>query len=149
MRYVSLALVLMAALMLPVPTAHAIPMTFVANLSQANEVPPTGSPATGLATVVLDPTGSQSRMERPILTSTVMFPGSDLHRTSAPPCGEQRREQRAATVEALQRAVANPWTRICAALRSFNELRCFSHRRQLHNHVFILDRDHRKFVWKN
>src|SRR5712671_435012 len=55
MRYVSLALVLMAALMLPVPTAHAIPMTFVANLSQANEVPPTGSPATGLATVVLDP----------------------------------------------------------------------------------------------
>ena len=56
-------------------------------------------------------------------------PISDLHRTSAPPCGEQRREQRAATVEALQRAVANPWTRICAALRSFNELRCFSHRR--------------------
>jgi len=49
--------------------------------------------------------------------------------TSAPPCGEQRREQRAATVEALQRAVANPWTRICAALRSFNELRRFSHRR--------------------
>ena len=56
MRYISLALVLMAALMLPVPAAHAIPMTFVANLSQANEVPPTGSPATGLATVVLDPT---------------------------------------------------------------------------------------------
>jgi hypothetical protein len=56
MRYISLALVLMAALMLPVPGAHAIPMTFVANLSQANEVPPTGSPATGLATVVLDPT---------------------------------------------------------------------------------------------
>jgi hypothetical protein len=46
----------MAALMLPVPTAHAIPMTFVANLTQANEVPPTGSPATGLATVILDPT---------------------------------------------------------------------------------------------
>ena len=56
MRYVSLALVLTAALTLPVPTAHAIPMTFVANLTQANEVPPTGSPATGLATVVLDPT---------------------------------------------------------------------------------------------
>jgi hypothetical protein len=31
-------------------------MTFVANLTQANEVPPTGSPATGLATVILDPT---------------------------------------------------------------------------------------------
>ena len=56
MRYVSLALVLTAALTLAVPTAHAIPMTFVANLTQANEVPPTGSPATGLATVILDPT---------------------------------------------------------------------------------------------
>src|SRR5690349_5382125 len=66
-------------------------------------------------------------------------PISHLHRTSAPPCGEQRREQRAATVEASQRAVANPWTRVCAALRSFNELSCFSHRRELaHNHVFIL-----------
>jgi hypothetical protein len=30
-------------------------------------------------------------------------------------------------VEALQWAIANPWTRIYAALRSFNELRCFSH----------------------
>ena len=56
MRYVSLALVLTAALTLPVLTAHAIPMTFVANLTEANEVPPTGSPATGLATVILDPT---------------------------------------------------------------------------------------------
>ena len=56
MRYVSLALFLTAALTLALPTAHAIPMTFVANLTQANEVPPTGSPATGLATVILDPT---------------------------------------------------------------------------------------------
>ena len=31
------------------------PTTFTANLTQANEVPPTGSPATGSATVVLDP----------------------------------------------------------------------------------------------
>src|SRR5216684_3203243 len=31
---------------------------------------------------------------------------------------------------------------------SFNELRCFSHRRWLaHNHIFILDRDHKKLVW--
>jgi len=49
-------LFLTAALTLGLPTAHAIPMTFVANLTQANEVPPTGSPATGLATVILDPT---------------------------------------------------------------------------------------------
>ena len=56
MRHLSPALVLMGALMLQAPAAHAIPMTFVANLTQANEVPPTGSPATGLATVILDPT---------------------------------------------------------------------------------------------
>jgi hypothetical protein len=44
----------------------------------------------------------------------------------------------------LERAVANPSTPICAALRSFNELRCSSHRRWLaHHHVFILDRDHK------
>jgi hypothetical protein len=54
MRYLSPALVLMAALMLPVPTAHAIPMTYVANLSQANEIPPTGSLGTGSASVIVD-----------------------------------------------------------------------------------------------
>jgi hypothetical protein len=56
MRYISPALVLMAALMLLAPAAHAIPMTFEANLSGANEVPPVASPGTGLATIVLDPT---------------------------------------------------------------------------------------------
>jgi hypothetical protein len=51
------ALVIMAALMLSAPAVHADPMTFVANLSGANELPiPTPSPGTGLATVVLDPT---------------------------------------------------------------------------------------------
>jgi len=44
-----------AALLLPVRAAYAIPITFVANLSGANEIPPTPSPGTGLATVVLDP----------------------------------------------------------------------------------------------
>jgi len=47
-------LMLMAALMLPTTTAHAKPVTFTANLIQANEVPPTGSAATGSATVLLD-----------------------------------------------------------------------------------------------
>jgi CHRD domain len=51
------ALVMMAAaLMLPVSAAHAVPITFFANLSGANEVPPVVSPGTGFATVVLDPT---------------------------------------------------------------------------------------------
>ncbi len=56
MKYVSPALVLLAALMLPASAAHAVPMTFVANLSGANEIPSNNSPATGLATVVLDTT---------------------------------------------------------------------------------------------
>ena len=55
MRYLSPGLVLMGALMLQAPVAHAIPITFNATLTQANEVPPTGSPATGNATVILDP----------------------------------------------------------------------------------------------
>jgi CHRD domain-containing protein len=43
-------------LMLPVPVAYAMPMTFVGNLAGANEVPAVPSPGTGLAMVVLDPT---------------------------------------------------------------------------------------------
>ena len=45
-----------AALMLPVPAAHAVPITFELNLSGANEVPPVSPAGTGFATVVLDPT---------------------------------------------------------------------------------------------
>jgi hypothetical protein len=57
-KYLSTALVLIGALTLQAPAAHAIPMTFVGNLSAANEVPPpvVVSAGTGLATVVLDPT---------------------------------------------------------------------------------------------
>jgi hypothetical protein len=55
MRFVSPALVLIAALMLQTPAAHATPMTFVGYLSGLNEVPVNSSPGTGLATVVLDP----------------------------------------------------------------------------------------------
>src|SRR5690242_12886572 len=56
MRYLSPALVLMGALLLQAPAAYATPMTFVGNLSGANEVPPVVSPGTGLATIILDPT---------------------------------------------------------------------------------------------
>jgi hypothetical protein len=45
-----------AALMLSAPPSYAVPLTFVGNLSAANEVPPVLSTGTGLATVVLDPT---------------------------------------------------------------------------------------------
>ena len=52
----SCLLALAAVLMLPPPAANAIPMTFTAALSGANEGPPVASPGTGLATIVLDPT---------------------------------------------------------------------------------------------
>jgi CHRD domain len=63
MKYASPALVMAAALMLQAPAAHAIPITFVANLTQALEVPPTGSPGTGSATVVLDNTANTMHVD--------------------------------------------------------------------------------------
>ena len=48
-------LMLVAALVLPAAGTYARPTTFTTNLTQANEVPPTGSTATGSATIVLDP----------------------------------------------------------------------------------------------
>jgi hypothetical protein len=57
MRFVSLALVLTAALVLQTPAAHAVPMTFVGNLNSAMENNPADtSPGTGVATIILDPT---------------------------------------------------------------------------------------------
>ena len=44
--------------MLQAPAAHAVPMTFAANLTGAAEIPPVVSPGTGFATVVLDPTAN-------------------------------------------------------------------------------------------
>jgi hypothetical protein len=58
MRYLSPALVMTAALMLHTPAAHAIPMTFAANLTGTAEIPPVVSPGFGQATVVVDPTAN-------------------------------------------------------------------------------------------
>ena len=56
-HYTSAWFILAAALMLPVPTAHAVPLIFTANLSGANELPiPVPSPGTGSAIAMLDPT---------------------------------------------------------------------------------------------
>src|SRR6266496_6302916 len=55
MRRIALFLVAEAALLLPTQAADATPITFTANLIGANEVPPSGSPGSGHATVVLDP----------------------------------------------------------------------------------------------
>jgi hypothetical protein len=54
MRFISLALILTATLMLQTPATHATPITFVGHLTGPNESPPNASPATGDATVVLD-----------------------------------------------------------------------------------------------
>ena len=56
MRFLSPALGLVVAMALQSPAVNATPMTFVGNLSGANEVPPVATPATGTATVILDPT---------------------------------------------------------------------------------------------
>jgi hypothetical protein len=50
-----MAAMAIAALMLPASATYATPITFQANLTGALEVPPTGSPGTGFATIVLDP----------------------------------------------------------------------------------------------
>ena len=55
MRRLALFLVVGAALLLPGRAIDASPITFVATLIGANESPPTGSPGTGHATVILDP----------------------------------------------------------------------------------------------
>ena len=54
MKYLIPALVAMAALCLQAAPAHAVPITFVATLNGANEIPPVVTPGTGQATVVLD-----------------------------------------------------------------------------------------------
>jgi len=52
---IALFLVLGAALLLPARATYATPITFVADLRGSNEIPPSGSPGTGFAKVVLDP----------------------------------------------------------------------------------------------
>src|SRR3954465_3790989 len=54
MRYLSLVATIAAAMILAAFPALAVPITLTANLTGANEFPPTGSPGTGFATVVLD-----------------------------------------------------------------------------------------------
>ena len=55
-------LAIATALMLPVPAAYAIPVTFVGNLTGGSEVPPVPSPGTGFAAVVLDQTAQTLRV---------------------------------------------------------------------------------------
>ena len=54
MKHTFLAAVIASGLLLAMPPANAGIITFTANLSGANEVPPNGSPATGTADLTLD-----------------------------------------------------------------------------------------------
>jgi hypothetical protein len=71
-----LMLALPAALLLAAPAAFAVPMSFTAVLSGANEEPPNGSPATGSALVTID-------LDLDTLTIDVTFAGLVADNTAA------------------------------------------------------------------
>jgi hypothetical protein len=77
---IPLSVLVAAAMMLPAPAANAIPMTFTAVLSGANELPPVPSPGTGLATIVLDPTAQTLQIDATFsgLTSPTIT-GAHIH----------------------------------------------------------------------
>jgi hypothetical protein len=79
MRYVSSALVLMGALVLQSPAVNAVPMTFVGNLSGANEVPLVSTPGTGLATVILDPTAETLQVNVSFSDLTSLTTAAHIH----------------------------------------------------------------------
>jgi CHRD domain len=54
-KFVRALLLAFAPVLILPAAAHAVPLTFFANLSGANESPPNASPGTGIATIVLDP----------------------------------------------------------------------------------------------
>ncbi len=63
MKHTLFVVLLLAALMLPAHATYAISTEFVAILSGANEVPPTGSPGAGQATVILDLTANTMQVD--------------------------------------------------------------------------------------
>jgi CHRD domain-containing protein len=63
MRNAAWLLGMMAAVIVSTPMAYGAPIIFAANLTQALEVPPTGSPGTGSATVVLDTTTNMMQVD--------------------------------------------------------------------------------------
>ena|ERR1051326_1676864 len=71
------AFAFVAAIVLAGPTAHAVPITFVADLSGANENPPTPSAGTGTAFVTIDP--ALHSMEVQITFSGLTAPTSASH----------------------------------------------------------------------
>jgi hypothetical protein len=72
-------MVMMAALMVPAPAAHADPITFIANLSGANENPANASPGTGVATIVLDPVAQTLQVNAMFAGLTSITTAAHIH----------------------------------------------------------------------
>ena len=86
MKYFSPALVLMAALMLQTQAAYAGSITFMGNLSGANERPtPVVSPGTGVVTVILDP--ASQMLEEKVTFSDLTTPDNGAHIHCCAPIG--------------------------------------------------------------
>ena len=85
MRYISLALLPIAALLLQAPAAQAIPMTFGGNLSGANEVPPVAPAGMGTVKVVLDPTAQT--LELAVTFGNLTSPDQAAHIHCCAPLG--------------------------------------------------------------
>ena len=81
MRYLTLATVI---LLLPL-SAQAIPVTFTANLSGANENPAVNTPATGLATVILDAQAHTIQINVTFSGLTSNTQAAHIHCCAAPP----------------------------------------------------------------
>lgn len=79
MRYLSPVLGLVVVLVLQAPGAQATPMTFVGHLSGANENPVVITPATGLATVILDPTAQTLQVNVSFSGLTSLTTAAHIH----------------------------------------------------------------------
>jgi hypothetical protein len=85
MKYLLPALALMATLMLQTQAAYAGSITFMGNLSGANEVPPVVSPGTGVVTVILDPVSQM--LEEKVTFSGLTSPDTAAHIHCCAPLG--------------------------------------------------------------
>lgn len=79
------ALIPLATLAFQAPAAYAVPITFATSLTGALEVPPTGSPGTGNATVILDPTANTMHVDVTFSGLTSGTTASHIHCCLASP----------------------------------------------------------------
>src|SRR5262245_35404862 len=84
MRYLAVVPVIALLLLLPL-SAHAIPVTFTANLSGANENPAVVTPGTGLATVILDAQARTIQISVNFSGLTSNTAAAHIHCCAAPP----------------------------------------------------------------